>query len=161
MNYAPKGWALCNGQLLPILQNQALFSLLGTTYGGNGTTNFGLPNLQGRVSLGFGQSPASGNNYVLGQVAGSQSVTILQSQLPAHNHVFLANNAAGTTNAPANAYFADSVAPDLDYSNAGVNTAMSANAIGRTGGNGPIPVQQPYLGLYFIIATTGIYPSRN
>jgi microcystin-dependent protein len=160
INFAPKGWALCNGQILPIQTNQALFSLLGTMYGGNGTTTFGLPNLQGRVSLGFGTSPA-GSSYAIGQVAGSPNVTVLPSQLPAHNHAFFANNAPGTTNAPANAYFADSVAPDLDFSNAGPNTVMAPGALGLTGGNGPIPVQQPYLGLTFIIATTGIYPSRN
>jgi microcystin-dependent protein len=159
-SFAPKGWALCNGQILPIQTNQALFSLLGTMYGGNGTTTFGLPNLQGRVSLGFGTSPEN-SGYVLGQAAGSQNVTVLQPQLPAHNHAFFANNAPGTTNAPANAYFADSVAPDLDFSNAGPNTVMASGALGLTGGNGPVPVQQPYLGLNFIIALNGIYPSRN
>ena len=160
INFAPKGWALCNGQILPIQSNQALFSLLGITYGGNGNTTFALPNLQGRVSIGFGTSPG-GASYVLGQTGGSQNVTVLQTQLPAHNHAFMANNTPGATNAPANAYFADSVAPDLDFSNAAPNTTMATGALGLTGGNGPLPVQQPYLGLTFIIATTGIYPARN
>ncbi|MGM9478960.1 phage tail protein [Pedobacter sp. GSP4] len=160
-NFAPKGWAVCNGQLMSIAQNQALFSLLGTVYGGNGTTTFGLPNLQGRVSLGYGVSPVSGTNYTLGQVAGTQNVTVLQSQLPMHNHMFAANNAPGTSNAPSGNYAADSVAPDLDYSNSGVNTVMAPGAIAPAGGSTPLSIQQPYLGLTFIIATTGMYPSRN
>jgi microcystin-dependent protein len=161
MNFAPKGWALCNGQILPVQQNQALFSLLGTFYGGNGTTTFALPNLQGRVSLGVGRNPNSGITYAQGQMAGTQNVTLLPSQLPAHNHFFAANNAPGTTTAPAGTYFADSVAPDLDFSNAGLNTVMAPGALSATGSSAPLPIQQPYLGLTFIIATTGMYPSRN
>lgn len=159
-NFAPKGWALCNGQLMSVQQNQALFSLLGITYGGDGKTTFALPNLQGRVSLGFGQS-VSGTTYTLGQSNGSQTVSLVQSQLPQHNHFFLANNLPGNINAPGGNYFADSVAPDLDYSNLGVNTSMAPNAIAPAGNGAALPIQQPYLGLNFIIAITGYFPTRN
>ncbi|WP_316805674.1 phage tail protein [Pedobacter agri] len=160
INFAPKGWALCNGQLMSVQQNQALFTLLGTTYGGDGKTTFALPNLQGRVSLGFGQS-LSGTTYTLGQSNGSQTVSLVQNQLPQHNHFFLANNLPGTTNAPGSNYFADSVAPDLDYSTLGLNTTMAPNAIAPAGNSMPLPIQQPYLGLNYIIAITGYFPSRN
>lgn len=154
-NYAPRGWALCNGQLLSVTQNSALFSLLGTTYGGNGTTNFALPNLQSRIPLGFaGSAP-------LGMPAGTPTVSLTVAQLPAHTHQLRANNTPGTVTSPNNSYFADCVAPDLDYSSAGANTVMAPNMLSVQGSSQPAPTVQPYLVLNFVIALTGIYPSRN
>ncbi|NCD70237.1 phage tail protein [Mucilaginibacter agri] len=154
-NFAPKGWALCNGQLLPIAQNQALFALLGTIYGGNGIQTFGLPNLQGRIPLGFS------TQYPQGLISGTNSATLTANQLPMHNHMFLANNAAGNTAAPSGAYFAISGTADNDYSTGQPNAVMAPNELGMAGSSQPVSTQQPYLALNFVIATTGIYPSRN
>jgi len=152
-NFPPKGWAFCNGQLLPINQNQALFSLFGTTYGGDGRTTFGLPNMQGSVPLHFG------NGYVQGAIGGSQTVTLDISAIPAHTHV-----PAGSTAQPSaaaatgNVWCANSVANE--YAASG-NTAMSAAAITQTGGSQPHPNLSPYLVLNFIVALQGIFPSQN
>lgn len=154
-SFAPRGWALCNGQLLAIAQNQALFSILGTTYGGNGVTTFALPNLQGRTPLGFS------GTYPLGAVVGSPTNTLLLSQLPAHNHLLQANSAAGNTNAPLNNYFADTGIGDDEYTNLSPNTVMSPSVLSSVGSNLPVPTMQPYLGITFIVALTGIFPSRN
>lgn len=151
-NFPPKGWALCNGQLLPINQNQALFALLGTTYGGNGQTNFALPNLRGRVPISFG------NGHTLGEAAGATSVTVNIQQLATHLHVINANTAGGVTNpagtvlgkAPANTYGA---AADL--------TPMNPASVGSVGGSQPHNNMMPYLVLNFIIALQGIFPSQN
>lgn len=153
--FAPRGWALCNGQLLPIAQNQALFAILGVTYGGNGTTTFALPNLQGRAPLGFGGS------YQLGATVGTPTTTLLITQLPAHNHLLQANSASGNTNAPLNNYFADAGVGDDEYTNLSPNTIMSPSILSAAGNNQPVPTMQPYLGLTFIVALTGIFPSRN
>lgn len=166
-NFAPNGWAFCNGQLMPINQYQVLFSLLGTAFGGNGTTTFGLPNLQGRVPInqgqGIGLSP-----YVIGQVGGSENVTLLQNQMPAHNHQVNVNNLPGTQANPVGAILAevnngDGRQPNLypAYTTANPNGTMSPNAISLAGGNQPHPNLQPYLCVNFIIALNGIYPSRG
>ncbi|MGZ4280852.1 MAG: phage tail protein [Gaiellaceae bacterium] len=153
-NFAPKGWAFCNGQLLPINQNTALFSLLGTTYGGNGTTTFALPDLRGRVPLHFGQGPGL-SNYVEGQVGGVENVTLLTSQMPAHTHVQPATAGDETTNRPNEAIPARggvyASTPD------GSNLAATSSA----GGGQPHVNLQPYLALNYIIALQGIFPSRN
>src|SRR5690348_2596573 len=107
-NFAPKGWAFCAGQLMPISQNTALFSLLGTTYGGDGKSTFGLPDLQGSVPLGMGQSSASGQDYFEGQMGGTESVTLLQSEIPAHTHAVSADPENGDTNSPSGAAWAQS-----------------------------------------------------
>jgi microcystin-dependent protein len=150
-NFAPKSWALCNGQLLPINQNQALFSLLGTTYGGNGQTNFALPNLQGRIPNGFGAG------YALGQAAGEASVTLSTAQMPAHNHIWSASSAAatnpkaeGTVLASANMYTASPV-----------DSSMLPSAVVAAGGSQPHPNMMPYLVLNYCIALSGIFPSQN
>ena len=160
-NFAPRGWALCNGQVLPIAQNTALFSILGTTFGGNGTTTFALPDLRGRVPVHQGQGPGL-SNYTLGQQSGSESVTILQSQMPVHSHsVSCDPNGGGKTNPAGN--FPGTVsgtATEKIYSSAGggsMNTAM----IGNAGGSQPVPNIQPVLCVTFIIALQGIFPSRN
>lgn len=150
--FAPKGWALCNGQTLPINQNQALFSLMGTTYGGNGTTTFNLPNLQGA-------SPVHvGSGYVQGQIGGQTTVTLTTAEIPAHTHQAsgvstAADLSPATGNAPA-------ASPDDPYS-ASANATMSGNAILQTGGSQPHENQPPYLVMNYIIALAGIFPSRN
>lgn len=151
-NYAPKGWAFCNGQLLSINQNQALFALLGTTYGGNGITTFALPDLRGKISVGMG------NTNALGQQGGSTTVTLNLNNLPAHSHTIPGSTIAGTTAVPTNAVMANTGANDKEYTNAS-NTTM--NATGITGSNIPINVMQPYTTVSYIIALQGIFPSIN
>jgi microcystin-dependent protein len=154
-NFPPKGWALCNGQLLPINQNQALFSLLGTTYGGNGQTNFALPNLRGRAPLHFG------NGHNLGEAAGSTSVTVNIQQMPQHLH-FMQGTTQDTngTVVPTNGLLA--TANNMYQSpNSGGLIALNAAAISNVGGSQPHNNMMPYLVLNFIIALQGIFPSRN
>ena len=159
-NFAPTGWAFCQGQLLPIAQNQALFSLLGTTYGGNGTTTFALPDLRGRVPVGFGQGPGL-SNRVIGEQFGSELVTLNINQMPSHNHTVNAVTTEGNQNLPTNSLPANTKALDKEYSDANANTTMKATMVNPTGGNQPFGVSQPSLGVNFIIALQGIYPSRN
>ena len=161
-NFAPQGWALCNGQILPINQNQALFSLLGTMYGGNGTTTFALPNLQGRVPVHVGSNGSA--NYVQGQMGGAETATLTVNNLPAHNHVANCSSLAGTSSEPAKNFWAET-APisrtgPFSYA-ASSNAQMAPTAIGMTGGNVPVSVVDPYLCVNFIIALQGIYPARN
>ena len=159
-NFAPIGWAFCQGQLLPIAQNQALFSLLGTTYGGNGTTTFALPDLRGRVPVGFGQGPGL-SNRVIGEQFGSELVTLNINQMPSHNHTVNAVTTEGNQNLPTNSLPANTKALDKEYSDANANTTMKATMVNPTGGSQPFGVSQPSLGVNFIIALQGIYPSRN
>jgi microcystin-dependent protein len=149
-DFAPKGWAFCNGQLLPIAQNQALFSILGTTYGGNGVTTFALPNLQGSVPLHFG------NNFNLGQVGGSASVTLTSNQA-GHSHPVKAT-ATATTNTAAGNF------PAVSASNiygSPADTTMNAGIVSQAGGSQPHSNLQPYLVVNFVIALVGVFPSRN
>jgi len=160
-NFAPRGWAKCEGQLLSIAQNQALFSLLGTTYGGDGRTTFALPDLRGRTPLGSGQGPGL-EQYEQGTTGGAETVTLQQNQMPAHSHSLNANSAAGNTASPTNAIFASTGAVDREYHAGGVaNTAMSGQIIGPSGGSQAHENRQPYLVLNYCIALEGIYPSRN
>jgi microcystin-dependent protein len=152
-NFAPKGWALCNGQFLPINQNQPLFALLGTTYGGNGQTTFALPNLQGRVPIHMG------SGHTLGETGGSQSVTINIQQLPAHFHTLNANSAAGDATIPDGAVLA--TAPANTYGNATSLVAMHAASVLPIGGSQAHQNMQPYLTVSFCIALQGIFPSQN
>lgn len=154
-NYAPKGWALCNGQLLPINQNQALFSLFGTTYGGNGQTNFALPNLQGRVPIHFG------NGFVQGQAAGQENTTLSITQLPTHTHIInAANTTAGNVASPVNNFFSNSAPPQI-YSNGSPSAIFQPTTVTLTGGSQPHNNMQPSLVLNIIVALQGIFPSRN
>ena len=159
-NFAPTGWAFCQGQLLPIAQNTALFSLLGTTYGGDGTTSFALPDLRGRVPVGFGQGPGL-SNRVIGEKFGSELVTLNINQMPSHNHTVNAVTTEGNQNLPTNSLPANTKTLDKEYSDANANTTMKATMVNPTGGSQPFGVSQPSLGVNFIIALQGIYPSRN
>lgn len=151
-NFPPKGWAFCNGALLPINQNQALFSIFGTTYGGDGRTNFALPNLQGRMPVHVG------NGIVLGERGGETAHTLNISELPSHAHTPVANSAAATVGTPnANLWAAQNAAA---YASS-ANNAMSPSTIGPTGGNQPHENMSPYLVLNFVIALQGIFPSQN
>jgi microcystin-dependent protein len=159
-NFAPVGWALCNGQLLSIAQNNALFALLGTTYGGNGTTTFGLPNLQGRVPVHQGSNGFA--SYVLGQLSGTENVTLLSNNMPIHNHLVNCNSAGGNQATPGGGLLAvESTGTSSDYTTAAADGTMNPAMIGTAGGNVPFSIVQPYLCVNFIIALTGIFPSRN
>jgi microcystin-dependent protein len=155
-NFAPTGWAVCNGQLIPIAQNTALFSLLGTTYGGNGTTNFALPNLQGRAPMHPGQGPSL-SPRVLGEQGGEESVTLLASEMPDHNHPFAPVGAAATTGVPTNnVSLAQTAVGNNIY-----GLAADLQSLGTpSGGSQPHNNMQPYLTLNFIIALQGIFPPR-
>lgn len=153
-NFPPVGWAVCNGQLLSIAQNTALFSLLGTTYGGNGQTTFALPNLQGRTPIHFGQSPGLSPRS-LGETGGQETVTLISTQMPAHNHSVSASTAAPTAGTPAGNVWAQG-----NYSST-ANAPMSPADIGVTGQGQPHENRSPYLVVNFCIALQGIYPSRN
>ena len=162
-NFAPRGWAFCAGQIISIAQNTALFALVGTTYGGNGQTTFALPDLRGRVPIGQGNGPGL-PPVDLGEVAGQESVTLINTEIPAHNHTVSlgASNIDGNPAAvksPANAVAGYSDSAPL-YAPTGNTTMLPFNS-GITGGNQPHTNLQPYLALNYIIAMEGIFPSRN
>ena len=159
-NFAPSGWAMANGQILSIAQNTALFSLLGTTYGGNGQTTFQLPDLRGRVPVSQGQGIGL-TDYTLGEVTGSENVTLLTTQMPAHTHGVNANAAKATTASPIGNYPAsDASEVTAEYSSAS-SGQMNGNMIAQTGGSQPHTNLQPLLVLTWCIALQGIFPSRN
>ena len=149
--FPPKGWALCNGQLLPINQNQALFSLLGTTFGGDGRVNFALPDLRGRTPIHVGSS------HTLGERGGEQAHTLSISELPTHTHVLNATTATGNTPLPTNNILADS--PSQLYSSPANLIALNAGSVTNTGGSQAHLNMQPFLTLSFCIALQGIFPS--
>lgn len=152
-NFAPRGYALCNGQLLPINQYQALFSILGTTYGGNGQTNFALPNLQGRIPMHFG------NGFVQGQTSGEAAHTLTTNEMPAHTHVPAGASAVGTQRSPQSNVWAAGTSPA--FSDSAPNTTMAPQALASAGNNLPHDNMPPYQVINFIIALEGIFPSRN
>jgi microcystin-dependent protein len=153
-NFPPKGWALCNGQFLPINQNQALFALLGTTYGGNGQTTFALPNLRGQVPMHMG------NGHTLGEQAGSTSVTLNLSQMPTHLHMAQASTNTGTSLSPGGGLVLGKRAAEIYHSPTNLMT-MHPGTVSNIGGSQPHNNMMPYLVLNFIIALQGIFPSRN
>jgi len=152
-NFPPKGWAFCNGQLLPINQNQALFSLVGTMYGGDGRVNFALPNLQGRIPI------HAGNGFTQGELLGEQTHTITATETPTHTHPMRASNQPAASNLATNNVYAS--APVNLYKNANPGPPMAPTAITTVGGSQPHQNMQPYLVLNWIIALQGIFPSRN
>jgi microcystin-dependent protein len=156
-NFAPNGYALCNGQLLSISQNSALFSIIGTAYGGNGTTTFALPNLRGASPLSFGQGPALTARNI-GDSGGTTDVTLLSSQLPLHTHAAQGVATAGTQQAPTGSSWAE--IRGLPYAPTPVG-AMDPRAIALAGGNQPHNNMPPYLVINFIIALVGVFPSRG
>lgn len=165
--FAPRGWALCQGQLLPISQNTALFSLLGTMYGGDGKSTFGLPNFQGQTAVSAGQL-TGGSQYFQGETTGSQTVTLLTSEMPIHNHFFNATTDRGTTTSASGNVTATGAAgtpqqPTVGkfYSSNAPNQIMSPNELSITGGSQPHNNMQPYLTLNFCIAMQGVFPARN
>lgn len=164
-NFAPRGWAFCNGQLVSIQQNPALFSILGTTYGGNGQTTFALPDLRGRAPIHFGQGPGL-SNLSLGQVGGVENVTLNINQIPAHNHPLNVNDANATVHKPTNTTVVAAPVdvntdPASGYSAVAPNTQLAANSIGVAGGSQPHENRPPYLAINYIICLEGIFPSRN
>lgn len=158
-NYPPRGWAFCNGQLLPINQNQALFSILGTTYGGNGQTNFALPDLRNRVPIHTGTGPGL-TARVLGERSGEENHTLTLTELPAHTHVARGSSAIAGVVDPAGMYPARNAANIPQYATGG-DTTLSNVAVGSTGGNQAHANTQPSLALNFVIALQGIYPSQS
>lgn len=155
-NFPPKGWALCNGQLLPINQNQALFSLLGTSYGGDGMRTFSLPDLQGRAPL------HRGNGVVLGQKAGAETVTLNSSQLPTHTHTLTASADIANASVPGGALPAAKPRGGMNrYAPVGNDTVMGSSSLTSIGGSQPHQNMQPYTVLMWIIALQGIFPSQN
>lgn len=176
-NFAPKSWAFCNGQLMAIATNSALFSLLGTTYGGDGRTTFGLPNMLGRAPLSPGQSTGT-SNYQLGEITGANSVTLNTTNLPSHNHVSngsptiniqpQCNTNPGTATEPEGQFSATPSDGSSLYSTSGsdimasVNYTATSNLVATVSGSSmPIPLGSPFLGINYVICLYGIYPSRN
>jgi microcystin-dependent protein len=161
-NFAPKGWALCNGQLMPISQNTALFSLLGTTYGGDGKSNFALPNMQGSAPMQAGQGPGLSLRD-LGETSGQQTVTLLQTEMPAHSHGVQAAAAGGQPGPGNNAWASGQKGHPGSYaaSNPITNVQMNAFATSISGGNLPHNNMPPFLALTFIIALQGVFPARS
>ncbi|MBX7220296.1 MAG: tail fiber protein [Blastocatellia bacterium] len=155
--FAPRGWALCSGQLLAISQNTALFSILGTDYGGNGTSTFGLPDFRGRVPMFYGQGPGL-SNYVRAQAGGVETVSLATTQIPSHSHTVNANSGAATNTGPGSNFLAGS--GGNAYATTGGST-MAATTLGNTGSGQGHENRQPFLVLNFIIALQGIFPSRN
>ncbi|MEW6021172.1 MAG: tail fiber protein [Pseudomonadota bacterium] len=155
-NFPLKGWAFCNGQQLPINQNQALFALLGTTYGGNGQTTFALPDLRSRMPVHFG------NGFTLGQAGGEQAHTLTQAEMPQHTHVLEANTGLATSASPAGALLGKKGRLGRDvFAPAGNLTSLHPASVTSAGGNQPHDNMQPFLTLNFVIALTGIFPSQN
>lgn len=160
-NFAPVGWAFCNGQLLDISGNEALYQLIGTTYGGNGQTNFALPNLCGRAAIHMGQGLGL-SNYTIGQAAGTENVTLLSTQMPSHTHAVMGTSGSATSATPSNSSLLGSTASGFEVYAAPHNpVTLAPGSIGpSTGGSQPHENQQPYLVINYIIALTGVYPSQ-
>lgn len=166
-NFAPRGWAFCNGQLVPIAQNTALFSLIGTTYGGDGRTNFALPDLRGRTPVHAGQGPGL-PMVSLGESGGEPNHTLTVNEMPGHSHsaqgVINVSSGAGNNTSPSNNFLAASGSRDVQYApsaDATMNAGASQVVVGAAGGSQPHNNMQPYLGVNFIIALEGIFPSRS
>jgi len=164
-NFAPYGWQLCQGQLISIAENDVLYTLLGTTYGGDGVQTFGLPDLRGRAAINQGTGPGL-STYVMGQKSGSETVTMTTNTMPAHSHLINVSSANGTVQTPANNTY---LAAPISAANVNVYSTAAASAtsqlnpasVGATGGNVPFSILQPVLAVNYIIALFGVYPSQN
>lgn len=152
-NFAPAGWMFCEGQLLPISENETLFQLIGTTYGGDGESTFALPDLRGRIPI------HNGNGFILAETGGVESVTLTANQIPAHNHALLATTDLANSASPANAYLSATVTGNKIYSTASPTIPLNTQEISPTGGSQPHDNFQPYLCVDFIISLYGIFPS--
>lgn len=159
-NFAPKGWAFCDGQILPLSQNTALFSLLGTTYGGDGKSNFALPNMQGNAPMHPGQGPGL-SLHDLGETGGSETVSLLESEIPSHSHVASGSAQDGTDQSPVSELFANGIGVGFLAPANNPLTQMSPNMLAPVGGDQPHNNMQPYLTLNFCIALQGVYPPRT
>ena len=155
--FAPNGWMFCNGQLLPISENETLFQLIGTTYGGDGEQTFALPNLQSRAPLHMGTGP-DGTTYNMGESFGEEQTTLTVQQIPSHTHALIASTAQGTEQKPAGAVLAQSTVADM-YIQDSPDGNLAPNSVGPIGGSQPHENMQPYLGINFIISLFGIFPS--
>lgn len=154
-NFAPAGWALCNGALVPISENETLFNLIGTTYGGDGQTTFALPDLRSRVPVHVG------SGFALGQSGGAETVTLTTQQIPAHSHVPQANGGNGNQPDPTNGYWAQSTLNQFSNNVAGGTVAMAPAAVGSTGGSQPHDNMLPFLAINFIVSLFGVFPSQS
>ncbi len=159
-NFAPRGWAFCNGQLLPVSQNDALFSILGTTYGGDGRTTFALPDLRGRAPVHFGQGPGLAN-VSLGQSLGAETVTLQANHLPAHSHTLQGSTNPATQSDPTSNVLGSPQGDNIYAAAGGTQVAMRVDSIGNTGANQAHNNMQPSIAINCIIALTGTFPSRN
>lgn len=159
-NFAPHGWAFCNGQLLPLSQNTALFSLLGTTYGGNGQSTFALPDMQGNAPMHPGQGPGL-SLHDLGETGGSEVVTLLESEIPSHSHTLLAANDFGDVNVPTGNALGRSTGAAVYGASGPPLVSLNASTVAPAGGDQPHNNRQPYLALNFCIALQGVYPPRT
>ncbi|MEO8135993.1 MAG: tail fiber protein [Betaproteobacteria bacterium] len=159
-NFPPAGWALCQGQLMAISQNDTLFTLIGTTYGGDGQETFGIPDLQGRCPMHAGQGPGISQTYQLGEKAGVESVTLGTNQIPIHTHGFLASTGVASSLTPTNQIVAQSAQRAIYYEDTST-TNLAANSLAPAGGSQPHENMQPFLCINFIISLFGVFPSQN
>lgn len=159
-NFAPRGWALCEGQLLAINSNTALFSIIGTMYGGDGRTTFALPDLRGRVAVGPGSGPGL-SSYRIGEKKGSETTTLTTNHLPSHSHSANGVSTIGNSNEPAGKLPAQTGLFDNEYSDAPADVQLNSTMIGNTGGSQPVDIRQPSLSINYIICLQGVFPSRS
>jgi microcystin-dependent protein len=165
-NFAPYGWQLCQGQLLSIADNDVLYALIGTTYGGDGIQTFSLPDLRGRAAINQGQGPGL-STYVMGQISGSEHVTMTSATMPSHTHLVNVNSGAATTNTPSSSVYISAASQGIGgaalnvYSSNAANEQLAPSSIGANSGSVPFSIIQPVLAVNYIIALFGVFPSQN